>query len=611
MISQYRQSEHTFHIPVMGIAFTIDSPVKVARFGISSVISIVEDRLIEMMRQHYYPSIQQLYEPISTTEPDYRAKRITDYLNLVNTIVQQQIQKLRTEAFEHGSDIVKYFEMLPDDSRLKKLYRAMVHTDDIVERRKQEMYLRSQVSAGSIDVNIMTKVDRNHVGQDGAIIQDASDAVSALRGYALSELTNSSVVFSAGMNPRLYNYLETLNAFDPDENFQFAKRVIVKVSDYRSALIQGKYLAKKGIWVSEFRIESGLNCGGHAFATDGFLLGPILEEFKQKLQELKSAIFDIYKSAINKKLDIDFSEAPALRITVQGGIGTHEEDKLLRQYFEVASTGWGTPFLLVPEATTVDAHTLGLLSAAGENDIELSHNSPLGVRFHYLKGTTADVEKKRRIANGKPGSPCTEKHLALNTEFTEEPICTASQRYQKLKLAQLKSLQLSEKELAKQVTDLQAKECLCIGLSNAAALTYDETFVNKFNSVNICPGPNIVNFSEIVSLQTMTDHIYGRTTIMHNEHRPNLFVAEIILYINYLKEQLMNESDTPLDTKRTAYYQGFIQNLIDGIGYYKKLNEISMDQDAKFNKALMQAERELDGIQHDFFPILKAELELA
>ncbi len=143
MTTQYRQSEHTFHIPVMGIAYTIDTPVKVARFGISSVISIVEDRLIEMMRQHYYPSIHQLYEPIPTSAPDYRAKRITDYLNLVNTIVEQQMQKLRTEAFEKGSDIVKYFEMLPDDSRLNKLYRDMMQTNDAAERRKQEMYLRS------------------------------------------------------------------------------------------------------------------------------------------------------------------------------------------------------------------------------------------------------------------------------------------------------------------------------------------------------------------------------------------------------------------------------------------------------------------------------------
>jgi hypothetical protein len=42
---------HTFHIPVMGLAFSIDTPVKVARFGISSVVSIVDDVLIEQMRK--------------------------------------------------------------------------------------------------------------------------------------------------------------------------------------------------------------------------------------------------------------------------------------------------------------------------------------------------------------------------------------------------------------------------------------------------------------------------------------------------------------------------------------------------------------------------------
>ena len=39
-------SGHTFHNPVMGLAFTIDTPVKVARYGISSVISIVDDILL-------------------------------------------------------------------------------------------------------------------------------------------------------------------------------------------------------------------------------------------------------------------------------------------------------------------------------------------------------------------------------------------------------------------------------------------------------------------------------------------------------------------------------------------------------------------------------------
>jgi len=37
---------HTFHIPVMGIGYTIDTPLKVAHLGIDSVISLVDDQLI-------------------------------------------------------------------------------------------------------------------------------------------------------------------------------------------------------------------------------------------------------------------------------------------------------------------------------------------------------------------------------------------------------------------------------------------------------------------------------------------------------------------------------------------------------------------------------------
>jgi hypothetical protein len=44
---------HTFHIPVMGTGFTIDTPLKVARYGISSVLSLGDDKLIEKIRRYY------------------------------------------------------------------------------------------------------------------------------------------------------------------------------------------------------------------------------------------------------------------------------------------------------------------------------------------------------------------------------------------------------------------------------------------------------------------------------------------------------------------------------------------------------------------------------
>ena len=591
---------HKFHIPVMGLAYTIDTPIKVARFGISSVISIVEDRLIEMMRSHYYPSIGQTYQPITTNEPDYRAKRITDYLNLVNTIVQEQVDKLKKSAFETGSEIVKYFEMLPDDCTVKLLYRQMVCTNNNLEKKKLEDHLRTQIRPGGIDVNIMTKVDRETFNKEGILQEDGSEAVSALRGYAKSNLSDSSVIFSAGMNPRLYNYLGNCGGFDVNGDGGFTKKVIIKVSDYRSALIQGKYLAKKGIWVSEFRIESGLNCGGHAFATDGYLLGPILEEFKINRQELKDTLFEIYNTAQEKKSNQKIIYPPAIKITVQGGIGTSEEDGFLHNHYQLDSTGWGTPFLLVPEATTVDEHTLQLLCAAKEKDVVLSRNSPLGVRFHYLKGTSSDTEKLNRIINGKPGSPCTEKHLAFNTEFTKEPICTASIKYQQLKIEHLKLLNLPENDYTKQVNEVLDKECLCIGLSNAATLNYGEEFVKNLNAVTICPGPNIANFSKTVSLQTMVDHIYGRTNIITNPQRSNMFIAELHLYINYLKEQLIEAIAPDQILKRKKYCAAFYHNMMKGISYYRTEPAIAFTNRKIFDKDLDFCETELDSLNYQY-----------
>lgn len=579
---------HSFHIPVMGLAYTVDSPIKVARFGIPSVMSIIEDRLIEMMRKHYYEFIHEEYIPIPTTELDYRTKRITDYLNLVARIVNEQIESLKSAAFETGSEIAKYFEMLPSESKLRALYHHMMQSSDGVEKESLKEYLRSQIIPGSIDANIMTKLDGTNPENKGTPKEDGTDAVSALRGYAMSTLTNSSIIFSAGLNPRLFNYLEKFTAFDATAWGTFNKKVVIKVSDYRSALIQGKYLAKKGIWVSEFRVESGLNCGGHAFATDGYLMGPILEEFKAKREELSTALHAIYHPTIVAKGKPAFDTPHPIKITAQGGIGTAEENSLLLNHYGIDSTGWGTPFLLCPEATTVDERTLNLLGKAQEHDVILSNNSPLGVRFHYLKGTTSDQERLSRIAKGKPGSPCTEKHLAFNTEFTSEPICTASRQYQNLKTLQLQSLNLTPAEYERQLNEVHAKECLCVGLSNSASLEYKQPFLKNLKSVTICPGPNIAYFSKVVTLQQMTDHIYGRTDLLTGVDRPHMFVKELTLYINYLREQVERAGQ---DEKSIQYCTKFCGNLLEGISYY--LSSGIGDEKSTFHSDLDKARNQI------------------
>ncbi len=558
---------HQFHIPVMGLAFTIDSPVKVARYGIDSTISIIEDKLVELMRLHYYKERKEPYVPITPKQEDYRAKRITDYLNLVHKIVQEQIEKVRTSAFEAGSEISKYMEMLPDSSALRQIYERMTGSEETT-RAALEKYLRTRVVAGSIDVNIMTKVDKDNHGKDGAIAPDSSDAVAALRGYAQSDLTNSSIIFSAGMNPRLFSYLEQLDSFDAKGPGVFDKKIVIKVSDYRSALIQGKFLAKKGLWVSEFRIESGLNCGGHAFASDGSLLGPILEEFKNKREELIQNLFQLYKPAAELKTGISFDAPHPVKITVQGGIGTHEEAEYLMRQYNVESTGWGTPFLLCPEATTVDDETLQLLCSAREDDVVLSKNSPLGVRFNYLKGTSGEKEKNERIKAGKPGSPCTEKHLVSNTEFTAEPVCTASHKYQSKKIEQLNSLNLTGEEYRKRYDDVVNKECLCVGLSNSAVSVYGLPPIRKLTAVTVCPGPNIVYFDKVVTLKQMADHIYGRSTVLQRTDRPHMFIKELELNVDYLTE-LCEASDA----KALKDAGKYCSTLLQGIAYYKNMAE--------------------------------------
>jgi hypothetical protein len=292
---------HSFHIPVMGLGFTVDTPVKVAHFGISSVISIVEDSLLEDMRKFYCDLYLFPYNPISVKDEDYRAKRTTAYLNVINTIVQQKTAALRVQAFESGNDIMKYIELLPDEAKIKLLYREMLAASDETTRAGIEKELRSSICAGAIDVNIMSKVDKNNYAADGTVLPaEYSDALASLRGFAESDL-HSAVIFSAGYNPRLYAYIENFADFYPDENGYLKKKVILKVSDYRSAVTQGKLLAKKGVWVTEFRIESGLNCGGHAFATDGLLLGPILETFKLNREALEQELFTICNAAIVAK----------------------------------------------------------------------------------------------------------------------------------------------------------------------------------------------------------------------------------------------------------------------------------------------------------------------
>ncbi|MBC7567616.1 MAG: hypothetical protein H7223_11715 [Pedobacter sp.] len=560
---------HTFHIPVLGLGYSIDTPLKVARYGISSVVSIVDDELIERMRAHISETHKEPYQPILKTDTDARAKRITNYLNLLNKLVTAQISALKVQDFDKESDLCKYFDLLPEDNEWKYSYNLLLKTCPGYEKKALEEKLKNSIKPGRIDVNIMSKVDKANYIKGTYLGDENTDALAALRGFANSNL-NSSVVISAGLNPRLFSYLEEFHDFQPLEDGTFPKQIILKVSDYRSALIQAKVLAKKGLWVSEFRVESGLNCGGHAFATDGFLLGPILQEFKDNKVAMYNELFQLYSQAYFNKTSTQPPSIPAHKITAQGGIGTAEEHQFLLNYYELDAAGWGSPFLLVPEATCVDEKTLNDLETSNEQDYYISNASPLGILFNNFKKSSAEIQRQERVDSGKPGSPCTKKYLCTNTEFTTEPICTASIKYQHLKIKQLEGAGLSPTMLKSKIALVTEKLCLCVGLCTSAYKKYDLLKSKENHAVSICPGPNLAYFDQQYTLKQMIDHIYGRNNILNGKDRPNLFNKEFALYVDYLKKE-MDGLVLEFSEKKSKYVNKFQNQLNNGIEYYKTL----------------------------------------
>ncbi len=568
---------HSFHIPVMGLGYTIDTPIKVAHFGISSVISIIEDELVERMREFHCKQAGEPYAAIPLKEIDHRARRITAYLDLVQRIVRRNTETLRDGAFTEGSDIEKYFLLLPDEHPLRVKFEVMRAWPEGEAQRRMQDELRNSIVPGAIDVNIMAKIDRTVHAKDGtALPVEYAEGMAAFRGFALSSL-RSSIVLSAGYNPRIYGYIATFPDFFPDASGDARKKIILKVSDLRSASIQGKILAKKGIPVSEFRIESGLNCGGHAFATDGMLMGPVLEEFREHRDALCVELHELCNTALAMAGRETVEEVQHVRVTVQGGIGTAEEDRFLRTCYGMDGTGWGSPFLLVPEATNVDPHTLEQLSRAKPDDYYMSWASPLGIPFRNFRPSTSEAQRKARIAKGRPGSPCYKKFLSTNTEFTDIPICTASRQYQDLKLKQLKEQELDPLTYAVQAARVTEKDCLCEGLGAGVLLKGNMTPAHKLEAVTICPGPNLAYFSKVVSLRTMVDHIYGRISLLNEHDRPHMFINEMKLYVDYLRREFDQVKHAVTDKQR-RHIETFKANMLNGIRYYEELAPVLHQQ---------------------------------
>jgi hypothetical protein len=558
------RSNHSFHIPVMGVSFTIDSPLRIGRYGIDSVMSLGDDNLLEDLRKSWCAKRGDGFTPIAKNAPQARSRRVQAWCDLVADELNAQMLRLRREPMAPGLDIWRYFTLLPEGD-LKQAWRNANELPEGPARQKAYSILMTRMTPGHADVNIMTKVDRDTLPDGSIRPKGESDALAGLLGFANSRLS-SAVVFSAGINPRLYGFLAEQPCFLPGPQGQIpTKEVIIKVSDFRSAEVQGRFLAKKGVWVSEFRIESGLNCGGHAFGMDGALLGPVLEQFKSDRATLAAELFAVVQEALRKKGHPLYANQPEQRLSAQGGVGTMEEHEFLRKHYGVDSVGWGSPFLLVPEAVTLDEEHLKLCEEATEDDIQLSGASPLGIPFWNLMSSSSERHRRERIAEGKPGSPCPQGYLAFDNS-KGRPLCHAASAHQRLilKLVEAEVDEGKRADLKKRTLD---KSCICLDLSGSSRRTLG---IDTNADVAVCPGPNLAYFQRRATLDEMVAHIYGRQRLPMDPQRPSMFVKEFDLNLG---EQLKKRQRAVagFEDLNTASDTLCMQRLNEAVAYYDGL----------------------------------------
>src|SRR5690606_23302204 len=89
----------------------------------------------------------------------------------------------------------------------------------------------------------------------------------------------------------------------------------------------------------------------------------------------------------------------------------------------------------------------------------------------------------------------------------------------------------------------------------------------------------------------------GRTNILERNDRPHMFVKELQLYIDYIKEQI-NATLTP-DNKFIKYCTTYCKNLIEGISYYQGLvvkNAVSTSWKSLLEQPLADLRIELEAL---------------
>ena len=130
----------------MGTAFTADSPLKVAHYGINTVVALADDVLLERLRKYYSELYNIYYSEINNNTKDYRADRITSYLNLVHDIVSKKYDEFVFTTKEKFEDIdnLKYFNNLRSELSKKfeiKILRNKFYTGNMINKHNHYFFV--------------------------------------------------------------------------------------------------------------------------------------------------------------------------------------------------------------------------------------------------------------------------------------------------------------------------------------------------------------------------------------------------------------------------------------------------------------------------------------
>ena len=90
----------------------------------------------------------------------------------------------------------------------------------------------------------------------------------------------------------------------------------------------------------------------------------------------------------------------------------------------------------------------------------------------------------------------------------------------------------------------------------------------------------------------MVGHIYGRVNLLNETYRPNLFISELKMYVNYFRNEINKVTVDPSNLE-IKYLQSFKKNINDGIVYYNELVPKLALETTKYRKKMLEELQEI------------------